>query len=1058
MSIGFLSTRALNDYGRHRKKCLEPRSILGFCSLHSEIRINKNAVNFVEYNINAGQKWFTLTAEDGNIFTFPLKTTLPKVQLARFVPRKQLPRDVEEDRRRRLYATINLEEELNKVGLGSKDLHPTEVEFYDLDKVEVIHHFPLSFFDNFEYDVHSPEAWLSLGMIGDNQYPLPGKAYLPSKGNPKAYDWQYVAVYSYESATHRWHVIALQSDCEYDVPKCQLMFLAENPAIFAKRLVDAITDRDRGEAVYDLLTMVDSAVHLAVQEETLRFPQKFNKLLLSRHHGRRAYYGLINMEVKQLFEYVMTALEFGNFLNSKPKDFLQYDKNLVKVALPSHHVSMHSIEEYLNMKALNINIKQLRYSVLKTMLTYIPASVEATEGAVVECEFINTMSVFVTHYARPITLHDFLMSQHKNSNNVAIYLKEKWPYRISAILVMIFRANGKGSMDVTLRRWDIFELLKIFKYLIQTKLRMQDTIQSLLERSIIKFTELLVSPCLQFKGMSPDYEWPPNDFINTPFPYEKPVFYVTIGVSRETAKVFYSTLPEEFQPSIMDIFKVALNKTNAIHMVDPDTMRHLHFAPNLYILTVELIEDLYIKCNAQMDEAYGLAIIPLIAYSKLFERFIEFCCLDVGKYMKAYQEADKTSITVKADILEHKRQKEEIRRILPAFITIGPFYINVEQLKTFMVNKHIEIVRKIFEFYVHRMFVINEELQERCRSTFEKIAERPRSIEHLLEIRDFGENIPTVVEGLRSDIQIMWLEYDMLDGFFYCLSDTQFAIKWDTFAWPHKILQRLGYLREEQKLDLEEFKRVHSSECILLEERLESLNDEIQQFSLQFDPNKAVESTVEVKKIWKTISDLEKMGDTLKFRQKLFELEDLSLEFLESIINSFIPYRDLWFGTTDFLKLEEATVGNPLSQVELDEVWKTLEQIRHSLKKSYKIFNEKPELQQVALFYLDKIKEFKPVYDCISWLKNENWLLLHWLELSQLTGVDIKYNPNLNFQTCIRKGILEVLDVVKSISDRAQVDAEELRRQQEEEERLKEEARLAIEMRKALRKCRRDIM
>lgn len=416
------------------------------------------------------------------------------------------------------------------------------------------------------------------------------------------------------------------------------------------------------------------------------------------------------------------------------------------------------------------------------------------------------------------------------------------------------------------------------------------------------------------------------------------------------------------------------------------------------------------------------------------------------------------SFQVKRDIIEFKRQKDEIRQILPPFITIGPFYINVDILKQFLIKKYIELVRRIFEYYVDRMYESNELLLERCLEVFHKIAARPMSIEHLFEIRDYALTVPDVVDDLRSDIQVMWLEYDMLDSFFYNLSDHQFAMKWNAFAWPHQILMRLSTLKEEQKVDIEEFLRIHYSEVQGFEERLESLNDEVQAFSLMFNANRAQETTVDIKKTGAVIKELEKLGTTLQYRQELFELEPLSMEFLTSIVASYQPYKQLWYACSNFIKLEEATLGNPIILVDLDDAWASLMALKNELHESLLNFSEKQEIMDVAHVFLKKIEEFVPVYNSVVDLRNENWIYVHWQELSQTIGQEIKFSVSMNYQYLIRKGVLDFLPEVHEISVKATNEAEAIREAIEAEERRKQAELDAIYMRKQMRKCRRDIL
>uniref|UniRef100_A0A1A9WUA4 DHC_N2 domain-containing protein n=1 Tax=Glossina brevipalpis TaxID=37001 RepID=A0A1A9WUA4_9MUSC len=192
------------------------------------------------------------------------------------------------------------------------------------------------------------------------------------------------------------------------------------------------------------------------------------------------------------------------------------------------------------------------------------------------------------------------------------------------------------------------------------------------------------------------------------------------------------------------------------------------------------------------------------------------------------------------------------------------------------------------------------------------------------------------------------------------------------------------------------------------------------------------------------------MGQTLSLRQELFELEPLSLEFLNSIIASCSPYKNLWYSCLDLVKLEEATIGNPLVNVEVDDVWMSLETIKTSLQNSLIVFEEKPEIQDVATHYLAQLETFLPKVTAIEDVKNENWLFQHWQELANRSGLDIKYSLAMNFQYLIRKGIMDHLELVHEISEKAENEADAIRRAAEEEERRKEEEEQALILRKAM--------
>ncbi|KAL9872944.1 dynein axonemal heavy chain 1-like [Glossina fuscipes fuscipes] len=605
--------------------------------------------------------------------------------------------EFEVERRRKQYAKTNLEAEFEKAGLTASELMPTEEQYYILSEYAFKHFLPLSFFDDSNYDTHSPTAWLKLGQIESGEfYPLPAKAFLPVNQRLMDYHWQFAAIQSYDDDTGKWTAMNLSDEHVYEVPKVQVMFMA-----------------------------------------------------------------------------------------------------------------------WWHMQ----NVTQ-------------------------ECKHIETMTLFLINFAKPSFLNDFLQAQDQNSSHVSNYLKSFWPSKISAGVTIVLRALGKGGLDITLDKWSVYQMCKISRFILQVKFRMQESMHVLLEKSISNFKQFLCDPCMQMLNISNDYKWT-NNYIETAFPFPKAIFSLILSVS-EDGKVVFNTNPEEFQVAMKEIFKKSLEKTNAVRCIDAKTLISLRFAPNLFILTVELIEELYLECDELMQRCYAKAVIPLISYSRKYDHYVDFYLLNVQQYMQNYKAAKKSSLQVKTDILEHKRQKEELRVTLPPTIIICPFLVIVDPMKQHMIRKRIEIVKKIFEYYVDRMYDINEHLIERCMDIYNKIHERPQSIEHLYDIREFAQTVPEVVDQVKADTQIMVLEYDMLDSFLYNLPDHQFAMKWEAVAWPRTIIERLSTLREEQKVDTEDFKRLHLSECIVFEERLESLNDEVQAFSLMFIPEKVLETANDV--------------------------------------------------------------------------------------------------------------------------------------------------------------------------------------------------------------------
>lgn len=63
----------------------------------------------------------------------------------------------------------------------------------------------------------------------------------------------------------------------------------------------------------------------------------------------------------------------------------------------------------------------------------------------------------------------------------------------------------------------------------------------------------------------------------------------------------------------------------------------------------------------------------------------------------------------------------------------------------------------------------------------------PRDIEHLFEEQDWIETIPLTVKGLDKIVQKLKHEYDILDHFWWNLSDQDFEAKWQAIGFPRQI-------------------------------------------------------------------------------------------------------------------------------------------------------------------------------------------------------------------------------------------------------------------------------
>lgn len=304
-------------------------------------------------------------------------------------------------------------------------------------------------------------------------------------------------------------------------------------------------------------------------------------------------------------------------------------------------------------------------------------------------------------------------------------------------------------------------------------------------------------------------------------------------------------------------------------------------------------------------------------------------------------------------------------------------------------------------------------------------------------------------------MRLKLFEYEILDFFWVPLPNEDFKVKWAALASPLKVQKQIVSTREMFEEETERFTKQQSSDLVVYDERVEGLNMTISQFATQFDTNKTTEISIEIKKLWKQINETMDMGRLLNKRQALFENPPIDLRPMIQLLESFTPYKVLWVTGADFIKSEEAWLGNPLPNVAPEGIRITMDEYIEANESCIVIFKELPKVQGVSYFFQKRMNEFMPLIDIIEFVKNPAWIMLHWQELCKATEMEIKFSVAMNMEYLLSKGIAKFYDTVKEISISATENQHILEAAEREAERLKLEEEQAILDRKNRRRGRK---
>ncbi|XP_025602682.2 dynein axonemal heavy chain 1-like [Athalia rosae] len=958
--------------------------------------------------------------------------------MQRFVAPKQLPRNVAMERRRRQYKNLKMSMTLRQENIRPRDILPpgviqplsTEEDRYGL--YPTVNYLPLEVFDDETFDCRTSEDWVNLGSIDGVRHPIPGEVFVerpkghkipenfddPENGNQSydsldyLYDWYNAAITDYDKHRRLWSVFTLDGyKRSFVLPRIYIRFYAEDARTSARRISDALAARRKTEACIRYNFYLD-CMHV---EGIPGYPEKDLTLIedLALRNGKEKYSeknkAKVLREINLEYKRTMCDLKWREMIGCYPGMF----KFIIEVPTQEELPHRETGKIATGMTDFEKTKKFFHWVVLWVR----PEIHEAMSCIVTACLKIGTTNLFISNYGKSMTLDEFEQLQTQTTVTVVKYLKEPWLEKITQSVRMCLRDIGKGWFNLDQKYHDVYEVMKLNRFMTLAMLRMQNGLRNLVENSMALYLYMLETPALCTLDVSEDFVWGEN-LIETQFkPSNYPIFNIELLMNESGA--IFSIDMDTVRATIINLFDNALAMCHQIRQVHPFLLRHLKFPSDLLLCSVGLMEQHVCQVRDRLNILYTKALIPLNAYAREFQKYLEFYVLPVQQYIKDFMEENHSVVEFKDEISFHFRMKRNLEQSLPSNIWIGPFNVNIRPLKMFLIEKRKELATKLLNMFTTQLHLQIDEILNEYKNIHRKLNDEPFDIERVFEMRDWMETISLTVGALDDSVQKLKLEYDLLDQFWWNLSDEDFALKYEAIGFP---LQIQIQVEETQDLLLEaqdRFYKVQLMDEANLVEKIDGLIGNVTNIALQYDINKTHEIAIDVKRVWKIIKECQEQGLLLNERQKLFGTPVTPYETLSRLITDFDPYKTLWITASDWLKWYEIWMDNPLVTVDASQIEMLVADMFKSMTRCMKIFNEQPRIQAIASEIREQMDTFKPYVGLIQALRNPGMQPRHFTELSDITGIQIALTQTLTLKNCIVLGIMNFEEEVKKVSEGA---------------------------------------
>ncbi len=515
------------------------------------------------------------------------------------------PRKVMIDRMKKIYLTINIETLLKNINIDFSKIDPLE------------NWLPLEFFEDKDLDIYRSEEWLGKATDNfSNVLFIPGVALHRDENGVGT--WKRVLINSFDKVKDKFEGVWDGTEDRCIISKIYLLFDAENPFLFAKKVSLAMTEREKAESIIRYNFFIDKMLLENLTEMT-----DDQRIRLRKGIERISY---LKMEPKYIddllkelnLNYLRSTnkIIFDKFYNSRKQKKLIINN----LKLPENSNNLYDSnpaiingEPVSRVRYLGLEyvppykyIESYKNFTFKTLLCR-KEIIDCLEIIREECNKIKDKeNIFSLTIKKPLRLQEFKQIQRSTIAHLGKKLEFEWIKTIKETLEKSLNGVGKGSFNLNVASKEIYENLKLKKYMTVVKSIMQDTLYTLVTKSMVNYVEfiekyipeeVIINDVNDVKNLFPliadDTE---ENELNTTYDLikmdevqkdilidsniiedddfflnndsKRPLFQINI-TKREDKKVEYTTKAEELIDEIMRLFDEGLEKMQQIPQVEP---------------------------------------------------------------------------------------------------------------------------------------------------------------------------------------------------------------------------------------------------------------------------------------------------------------------------------------------------------------------------------------------------------------------------------------------------------------------------------------------------------
>ena len=752
---------------------------------------------------------------------------LPKITASVKAPLK-----VELERRIRIYAVQDINHLLQAESVDMKDLLPDVRKCNGDGNDETL---ALWIFDDEDVEARSWQEWLDLGrrdQEGQTVYEVPAFAcqcFQVSSGFLVKYVDATVVGYDCELGMYK--VKESGKDEIILRPRVLVMFKADDPFLFAKRVAVALRMRDQTtrELMYNfcLDSMPVEFLPAMPQQQVQNIITKAvsTKKLKAEHVN--AQKGSLSSEAWSVAILEEMKLEYLRGLNKCILDQVHRQNMLLPLEDQNKTLSAVSCPVSFWGAARKGGVKMppgYEYEGLRNQFTFtsfltVPEVLKCVNKVRLQSFNIASAGLFAvpSTTTRP---DEFEQLQVGHREKISAMLREQFVSSVRHAVSNSLENIGKGWFNLKEHRMNVYLPSKLRKLMTQIKFIMQDTIKLLSDNSTAAFADLIVA------GLDFEVEVETFDKVsNTRRPVPDEIPPAAIGSRRwqfehkriqdDKAAGASSRAPKAGGLFVIDI--VPAPKTNilgpaygldgvvtmpleiydagiavmqGIPELEPLILTNM-FWPEKPDLAAPDNNDINVKeRRCEMEAALKASLGPLQAYLDTLEPLQTIIDMDVEKVVKEWEVKKPEEIATGLQNFQAKKNSMEER--IPRQIAVGGFTVGMERVKKLVIGKYSEIIEGLGGAIALSTRKRSEAAIKGFDTILNTLKKPPASIEVISQTREYILEIPAMLVELKAEVDAVTKDYDLLDSLLYNYTAPDVKQRWHCYGLPHLIHSKIA--------------------------------------------------------------------------------------------------------------------------------------------------------------------------------------------------------------------------------------------------------------------------